>query len=104
VESLTVDIDGPVHYADYGGSGPPLLLIHGLAGSYLNWMAVGDRLAINHRVRTLALRGFGLTPPGRGQRPTLEANQALIQGFLEQVAGGPAILAGNPLGGRLSLP
>jgi len=62
VESLTVDIDGPVHYADYGGSGPPLLLIHGLAGSYLNWMSVADRLAITHRVWALDLRGFGLTP------------------------------------------
>jgi pimeloyl-ACP methyl ester carboxylesterase len=103
VESLTVDIDGPVHYADYGGSGPPLLLIHGLAGSYLNWMSVADRLAITHRVWALDLRGFGLTPLGRGQKATLEANQALIQGFLEQVVGGPAILVGNSMGGRLSL-
>jgi pimeloyl-ACP methyl ester carboxylesterase len=103
VESLTVDIDGPVHYADYGGSGPPMLLIHGLAGSHLNWMAVGDRLATNHRVYALDLRGFGLTPLGRGQKATLQANQALIEGFLEKVVGGPAILVGNSMGGRLSL-
>ena len=103
MESLTVDIDGPVHYADHGGSGLPLLLIHGLAGSYLNWMSVADRLAINHRVRALDLRGFGLTPLGRGQNSSLEANQALIEGFLEKVVGGPAILLGNSMGGRLSL-
>jgi len=103
VESLTVDIDGPVHYADYSGSGPPLLLIHGLAGSHLNWMAVGDRLALSHRVYAVDLRGFGLTPLGPGQRATLEANQALLEAFLEKVVGGPAILVGNSMGGRLSL-
>ncbi|HEX6350242.1 MAG TPA: alpha/beta hydrolase [Candidatus Dormibacteraeota bacterium] len=103
VESLTVDIDGPVHYADYGGTGDPLVLVHGLGGSYLNWMSVADRLAIRHRVYAVDLRGFGLTAMRRGQHATLEDNQALLEGFLERVVGGPATLIGNSMGGRLSL-
>jgi pimeloyl-ACP methyl ester carboxylesterase len=103
VESVNVDIDGPVHYADHGGTGPPMVLIHGLGGSHLNWMTVGDRLALHHRVYALDLRGFGLTPLGPGQKATLGANQALIEGFLEKVVGGPAVLVGNSMGGRLSL-
>jgi len=103
VESLTVDIDGPVHYASYGGQGDPVVLIHGLGGSHLNWMAVGDRLAIRHRVYAPDLRGFGLTPMRLGQRATLDANQALVEGFLERVVQSPATLVGNSMGGRLAL-
>jgi pimeloyl-ACP methyl ester carboxylesterase len=103
VKSLTVDIDGPVHYADFGGAGEPMVLIHGLGGSHLNWMAVGDALARDHRVYAPDLRGFGLTPLGKGQTATLEANQALLERFLEQVVGGPATLVGNSMGGRLSM-
>ena len=33
------DVHGPVHYIDFGGSGAPLLMVHGLAGNALNWMA-----------------------------------------------------------------
>ena len=103
MKSLTVDIDGPVHYADFGGSGEPVVLIHGLGGSHLNWMAVADDLARDRRVYAVDLRGFGLTPLGRGQKATLEANQALLERFLEQVVGGPATLVGNSMGGRLSM-
>lgn len=103
MESLTVEIDGPVHYAAYGGTGDPLVLVHGLGGSYLNWMSVADRLAIRHRVYAVDLRGFGLTAMRRGQHATLEDNQALLEGFLERVVGGPATLIGNSMGGRLSL-
>ncbi|MEP7105211.1 MAG: alpha/beta hydrolase [Chloroflexota bacterium] len=103
MQSLTVDIDGPVHYADFGGSGEPVLLIHGLGGSHLNWMAVADDLARDHRVYAVDLRGFGLTPLGRGQKATLDANQALLERFLQQVVGGPATLVGNSMGGRLSM-
>jgi len=103
VESRFVDLDGPVHYADFGGRGDPLVLIHGLGGSHLNWLAVGDQLALGHRVVAPDLRGFGLTPLGPRQRATLEANQALLEGFLERVAGGPATLVGNSMGGRLAL-
>lgn len=103
MKSLTVDIDGPVHYADFGGSGEPMVLIHGLGGSHLNWMAVGEALARDHRVYAPDLRGFGLTPLAAGQKSSLEANQALLEGFLDRVVGAPAILVGNSMGGRLSM-
>ena len=45
MRSRTIDLDGPVHYADFGGTGPTLVLVHGLGGSHVNWMAVGPALA-----------------------------------------------------------
>ena len=43
-----VDLGGPIHYADFGGSGPPMVLVHGLGGSLANWMAVGDALTARY--------------------------------------------------------
>jgi pimeloyl-ACP methyl ester carboxylesterase len=101
VVSKHADLDGPVHYLDFGGDGPPLVLVHGLAGSALNWMAVGPALAARHRTLALDLRGFGRTPLGRGTR--LRDNRALLDRFVREVAGGPATLVGNSMGGLLSV-
>ena len=100
--SRHADLDGPVHYLDFGGDGPPMVCVHGLSGSALNWMAVGPRLAAaGHRVVALDLRGFGRTPLGRGTR--LRDNRRLLDLFLGQVVGGPATLIGNSMGGLLAV-
>lgn len=104
MESKTVQVEGlPVHYLDFGGSGRPMVLVHGLAGAALNWMAVGDGLAAaGYHVTALDLAGFGQTPPD-GHKPTIRFNQRLLDGFLERVAGAPAVLVGNSMGGLISL-
>jgi pimeloyl-ACP methyl ester carboxylesterase len=101
VVSIRVDLDGPVHYLDFGGEGPPLVCVHGLAGSALNWMAVGGGLAEAHHVLAPDLRGFGRTPIGRGSR--LVDNQRLLDRLLREVAGTPAVLVANSMGGLLAV-
>lgn len=101
-KSCTVDVDGPVHYVDYGGEGPPLLLIHGLGGSHLNWILVANRLAEGHRVVAVDLPGFGLSPP-EGRSVHVADQAALLVHFIEQVFNSPAILVGNSMGGLVSL-
>jgi pimeloyl-ACP methyl ester carboxylesterase len=99
--SKHADLDGPVHYLDVGGSGPPLVCVHGLSGSALNWIAVGPALAERHRVFALDLRGFGRTPLGSGTR--LRDNRRLLDLFLREVVGGPAVVVGNSMGGLLAV-
>ena len=99
--SKHADLEGPVHYLDGGGSGQPLVCVHGLSGSALNWMAVGPALAERHRVLALDLRGFGKTPMGAGAR--LHDNRHLLDLFLRRVVGGPAVVAGNSMGGLLAV-
>src|SRR5207253_8902843 len=99
--SKTVDIDGPVHYYDFGGSGPPLVCIHGLGGAALNWMSVGHGLAQGHRVLVPDLRGFGRTPLGR-QSASIDATQRLLDRFIHEVAGSPSVRVGTSLGGSLA--
>ena len=101
--SAFIDLDGPVHYQDHGGDGPPVVLLHGLGSSHLNWEGVGPRLAAHHRVYALDLAGFGLTPPA-GRRTTVRANQRLVDAFCRAVApDAPVVVMGHSMGGLIAL-
>jgi pimeloyl-ACP methyl ester carboxylesterase len=102
MRARTVDLGGPFHYVDYGGEGPPLVLVHGLGGSHLNWMAAGPALAAGARVFAPDLAGFGRTPPA-GRRPDVHTNRRLLDRFLAEVVRAPAVLVGNSMGGLISL-
>jgi pimeloyl-ACP methyl ester carboxylesterase len=102
VESRTADLDGIVHYVEFGGAGAPLVCVHGLGGSALNWMAVAPTLAEQNRVLGLDLRGFGQTPLN-GHSARIEANQRLLDRFLREVVGPPAIVMGNSMGGLIAV-
>jgi pimeloyl-ACP methyl ester carboxylesterase len=101
----------PVHWVDFGGpSGrpvgnnthTPVVLVHGLGGSHLNWVLLGPLLRRHGRVYALDLAGFGLTRGGERQS-TVTANVTLLNAFLREVVREPAILVGNSMGGMVSL-
>jgi pimeloyl-ACP methyl ester carboxylesterase len=102
VRTETIDVGGPLHVADFGGRGPVMVLLHGLGGSHLNWMRLGPLLAERARVYAPDMAGFGRTPPA-GRSTSVFANQRLLDRFLEEVAGTPAILVGNSMGGMISI-
>jgi pimeloyl-ACP methyl ester carboxylesterase len=102
VRHKVVDIDGPVHYLDFGGDGSPLLMVHGLGGSALNWMAVGPSLAHRHHAVAIDLAGFGQTPLYR-RSAAVGANAELVRRFVEQVFDEPVELVGNSMGGHISI-
>lgn len=95
------DAGGPIHYADFGGSGPAMVMVHGLGGSHLNWMAVAPALARGYRVLAPDLIGFGYTPPA-GRHATVQQNLRALERFVIEVVGEPVILVGNSMGGLLS--
>ncbi|MGQ0838971.1 alpha/beta fold hydrolase [Actinokineospora sp.] len=102
--SYVTDLGGPVHWIDFGGesAAPPMVLVHGLGGSHLNWSLVGAALAEHRRVVAVDLGGFGLTrlPP---LRATVQANARLVDRFVREIVGAPAILVGNSMGGMVSI-
>lgn len=102
--SRWVDIDGPVHYLDYGGSasGPVIVAIHGLGGSAVNWAAIAPRLTRKYRLLAPDLAGHGLTKSdGRGT--DVGSNTSLLHRFAGLVADGPVLLMGNSMGGMIAL-
>ncbi len=80
------------------GSGPPLLFVHGLAGSWTNWLENLCAFADDHRVVALDLPGFGdselatepISIPGYAQ---------LIDALLELLGIERAAVVGNSMGG-----
>lgn len=44
------------------GTGPPVLILHGLFGSGGNWRGIARELAFTHRVLTVDLRNHGASP------------------------------------------
>ena len=102
VETRTIDVGGPLHMADFGGQGPPVVLLHGLGGSHVNWTLLGPLLAERARVLAVDLAGFGRTPPA-GRGTTVTANTRLVDRFLREVTGAPAILVGHSMGGMTAI-
>lgn len=103
-ESRTVDLDGPVHYVDFGGKadGPPVVLVHGLGGSHLNWDLLAPLLTPHGRVYAIDLPGFGRSEPGK-RKASVQANVAVVKRFIDEVAGSPVVLVGNSMGGMISI-
>lgn len=102
------DHDGPVHWIEFEGSGEPagdttpIVFVHGLGGSHLNWCLIGPELAAGRRAVALDLHGFGLTP-GTRTNSTVQRNTRLLDRFVREVVGRPVILAGNSMGGLISI-
>jgi pimeloyl-ACP methyl ester carboxylesterase len=102
MRTLAIDLGVRVHAVDFGGSGPAMVLVHGLGGSVENWFSVGPALARRAHVVALDLSGFGRTPPGP-DGSEVDANQRLLDRFLASAVGGPAILVGNSMGGLIAM-
>lgn len=93
-----------LHYADFGGTGPTVVLVHGLGGSHVNWLAVGPTLAESARVVAVDLPGFGLSGrnPGGGGNGLTVLGGALAR-FIDAMSEGPVHLVGNSMGGALAI-
>lgn len=98
----TADLDGPIHYLDFGGTGRPLVMVHGLGGSSLNWMAVGPEIANSYHAIAIDLAGFGQTPLFR-RSAAVGGNAELVHEFIEKVIGEPVAIMGNSMGGHIAV-
>ena len=90
-------------YTDHGGSGPPMVLVHGLGGSQQNWMLVASAIAeAGYGVTTVDLAGFGATPLA-DRESTLETNRRIVDGLINYLGRGPVVLVGHSMGGLISM-
>jgi pimeloyl-ACP methyl ester carboxylesterase len=97
---VSVDLGGPL-FVERLGSGPPMVLVHGLGSSHVHWLGVGPALARGRRVHIPDLPGFGYSPLA-GRRADVESNAALLARFLDHLDE-PAVVVGNSMGALLAL-
>jgi pimeloyl-ACP methyl ester carboxylesterase len=82
------------------GSGPPLLLLHGLGMSKLVWRPLLPLLAAEREVIAIDMPGFGDSPPGPR---TVEGLAHAVAGFARWLGIDRPHVAGNSLGGGVAL-
>jgi pimeloyl-ACP methyl ester carboxylesterase len=85
------------------GSGPPLVLLHGVGHRRQAWGAVLDRLTPHRDVIIADLPGHGESPPLEKGKPAVEAMLGAVTALLDDLGLERPHVAGNSLGGRLAL-
>jgi len=84
------------------GSGPPVVLIHGMLNSSRHWQAVADRLAGEYTVVAPDLIGHGDSAAPRGDY-SLGAHAASIRDLLAAIGIEQATIVGHSLGGGVAM-
>jgi pimeloyl-ACP methyl ester carboxylesterase len=98
-----VEIDGTrVNYAELG-SGPrmAIVFVHGLSGSWQNWLENIPHFARERRVLALDLPGFGHSPMPEWEI-SIESYGRLLHRFCDELAVGDCAVVGNSMGGFIS--
>jgi pimeloyl-ACP methyl ester carboxylesterase len=104
-ELKTMEIDGiPFNYVDTGsGDGDPVVLVHGLAGQWQNWLENIPRLAQSRRVVAMDLPGFGCTPePEDDEKITITRYGRWVNEMADRLGLETVDLVGNSLGGYIA--
>ncbi|MDT5011837.1 MAG: hypothetical protein QOH57_3454 [Mycobacterium sp.] len=90
-----------IEYVDQG-SGPALVLVHGLGGNLQSWLANIGTLSARHRVIALDLPGFGRSDPLAADATMASYADATI-GLLDKLGVASATFVGNSMGGLLTI-
>lgn len=97
----TAKINGTELYYESHGTGEPLLLIHGLGSSHLDWEFQLPDFVRHFRVITVALRGFG--PSDKTAGPfTVEQHSQDVAALLDHLAIEQAHVLGYSMGGAIA--
>lgn len=90
----------PVNTIDLG-SGSPIVFVHGLTGSWPNWLEQLPVLAAEHRVIAMDLPGSGHSPMPR-ERISISGYARLLDGLFDELQIDSAAVVGNSMGGFVS--
>lgn len=83
------------------GSGPPLLILHGLFGSGRNWSSPAQRFSAAHHVFALDARNHGASPWADSM--TYADMTEDVQQFQAARGLGPAAVMGHSMGGKTAM-
>jgi pimeloyl-ACP methyl ester carboxylesterase len=84
------------------GSGPPIVLIHGITASSSVWELVGPRLARHHTVLAPDLIGHGQSAKPRGDY-SMGAFASGVRDLVLRLELGPVTVVGHSLGGGVAM-
>jgi pimeloyl-ACP methyl ester carboxylesterase len=89
-----------VHYLDWGGEAPALILIHGYATCAWVWSEIAEALHARYRSVAIDLAGHGLSSRSPSRYGT-SLQTACVQRVIDAIDG-PITLVGHSWGGRIA--
>ena len=98
-----VDLDGRRYCVVERGTGPPLVLLHGLGGSIYDWRHLIRPLSESHRVIAIDLLGAGESDMPEGVDYSIAAQARRVKGLMDLLGAERASLVGNSYGGGIAL-
>ena len=99
-----IDLPGARLHVVERGQGPPLLLVHGLAGQLRHFTYdIVERLAINHRVVAVDRPGSGYSIRTPGASAALGAQADVLVALIEHLQLGRPVVVGHSMGGAVAL-
>jgi pimeloyl-ACP methyl ester carboxylesterase len=101
-EPFEIELHGHRAIYRYAGSGPPVVLIHGMLNSSRHWEAVATRLAERHTVIAPDLLGHGDSATTQGDY-SLGAHASGIRDVLSALGVDRATIVGHSLGGGVAM-
>ena len=103
LQRRSVDVAG--HHIVYldGGSGTPVVLLHGFGVTKDLWDAVAAHLTPRYRVFTPDLPGFGESPARQTEKYDAESQARRVHAFLDALGVRDHHIGGNSMGGLISV-
>ena len=102
-----VDVDGVTLRVRHGGSGPPVVLLHGHPRTHTTWYAVAPQLATSHTVVCPDLRGYGRSSkPDVGADPAAYTKRAMagdVVGLMRRLGHDHFAVVGHDRGSYVAL-
>lgn len=111
IEAAAYESAAPVEYSlavgesrlayTKSGSGPTIVVVHGIGGDKGDWRAVAANLSVRHTVYTIDLLGFGASSKN-GETITIPDQARAILALLDKEGVQRTDLIGNSVGGWVS--
>ncbi len=102
LEEKTVVVDSlNIHYLE-GGTGDPLILIHGFGADKDNWTRIGKFLTPHFRVIAPDLPGFGESSKVPGDKYTIKDQALFIKRFAKKMNLSSFHMGGSSMGGNIA--
>ncbi|MDJ0924926.1 MAG: alpha/beta hydrolase [Acidimicrobiia bacterium] len=92
-----------LHYLDYGGTGRPLVAMHGVTGNAWNWYAVAAALTDRRHVYAMDFRGYGESQWSAEGAYTTSDHVADLNALLDSIGESSVDLIGSSWGALVAI-